>query len=225
MTSEMDTTRMRSPRITPPVTAVLALLAALAGVCALAGPPSGKKIIARVQDRYEQLETLRCRFRHEFVWAMADASERSEGTMELAGDDRFRYETDTQLIVSDGTTLWRYNRGSNQVIVENLADADPGALPRDFLFEFPRDFDVANVEEVEDDRYRLELTPKQEGLGVHDVRVWVDGDEWIATRLSFTDDAGNRTTYELTEIDTGVEIPTGRFQFQPPEDANVFDLR
>lgn len=191
----------------------------------VASPPSGSRIIDRVRDRYESMESLSCTFTHTFVWAMADAEERTSGTMLLLGDDRFRYETDSQIMVSDGETLWRYNLLSKQVIIESLASAAPGSLPKDFLFEFPKDFDVESVEESDDDLYLLHLQPKEENLGLHDVNVWVDSDEWITTRLSFLDDVGNRTEYAIDQVETDVDLDPALFGFDPPDDVTIFDLR
>jgi outer membrane lipoprotein carrier protein len=186
---------------------------------------SGNQVIKRVQKTYDKLETMSARFRHEFIWAMVGESEVSEGRMLLSGDDLFRYETDNQVTVSDGTTLWRFNVGSQQIIAENVASADAGSLPRDFLFEFPKQFDVESSQLIENDIYQLKLVPKEAGLGVSNVNVSVDGKKWITTRLSFDDDAGNTTVYELLDVELNVEIDESRFQFSPPESATLFDLR
>jgi len=186
---------------------------------------SGEQVIKKVQKTYDKLETLSASFRHEFVWAMVGESEISEGTMLLSGDNLFRYETDNQIIVSDGTTLWRYNLGSQQIIAENIATADPGSLPRDFLFEFPKQFNVDSSEELDGDRYQLSLIPNEDGLGVSNVNVIVDSDIWITTRISFDDDAGNTTIYELLDVELNVKLDDAQFQFTPPDTATIFDLR
>ena len=62
-------------------------------------------------------------------------------------------------------------------------------------------------------------------MGIKDVQVWIDGDDWIATRLSFIDDTGNRTVYELEDIEIDAEIDPARFNYNPPDSATIFDLR
>jgi outer membrane lipoprotein carrier protein len=186
---------------------------------------SGEQVIKKVQKTYDKLETLSASFRHEFIWAMVGETEVSEGTMLLSGDNLFRYETDSQIIDCDGVTLWRYNQGSQQIIAENIATADPGSLPRDFLFDFPKQFNIESSEELEDDKYQLSLVPKENGLGVSNVSVIVDSDIWITTRISFDDDSGNTTIYELLDVELNVELDDSQFQFTPPESATLFDLR
>ncbi len=191
----------------------------------VAKPPSGDEIIRKVQKTYEKMDTFSASFRQEFQWGLAGETEVSEGSMLLAGDDRFLYQTDHQVVACDGNTLWRYNTGSDQAIVENAAEADPGSLPRDFLFDFPKQFNVAAVKQTSEDVYELTLSPKQQGLGVSDVTVTIDGTRWITQRISFRDDAGNQTVYQLTDVEMNVQLEDSRFQYTPPESATVFDLR
>ncbi len=218
----MIVNHLRLPRTASLLVGIFLLMAAGS---ALAKEYSGEQLIEKVQKTYDKLETLSAHFRHEFHWAMADEIEITEGIMLLSGDDRFRYETSNQITVSDGTTLWRFNVGSQQVIVENTSSADPGSLPRDILFEFPKQFNVSSAQDLGNKLYELVLIPKEAGMGVEDVRVIVDGDSWITTRLSFKDESGNITVYELTDVEIDVEIDDSRYQFIPPETATVFDLR
>ncbi len=194
---------------------------------ASADPPSSGRLIRYIQDTYEDLDAFSCSFRKEFQWALAGEVETTEGTMEIKGDKKFRFETPVQIMVTDGETLWRYSIASRQVIVEPLEEAQ-GVLPKAFLFEYPRQFDAGDpMESVVEDRpaYMMKLTPKQPGLGVREVKVWVDAEDYITRRMEWTDDSGNRTTFILTEINRDPALDDGRFTLTIPEGVQVFDLR
>ncbi len=215
----------RSPALILP-SVLLAL--SLAALPAQAGTPSGKKLVKRIQKAYDALTTFSCRFRYEFQWALAGEVEVTEGSMELAKPERFRYETPQQVMVTDGKTLWRWNALNRQAIIEPLEEAEPGILPREILFEYPKKFDVTSVREAMiggKEAWLLELTPKDPKVGVRRVKVWIGAEDSITRRMEFTDLDGNLTTYILRDIRLNEPIGEERFTLQLPEDATVYDLR
>ncbi len=205
--------------------AVLGLL--LAGFALAADPPSSGRLIRNIQKAYDDMESFSCTFRKEFQWALAGEVESTDGTMEIAGDKKFRFETPIQMMVTDGKTLWRYSVANQQVIIEPL-DKAQGVLPKDFLFEYPKQFDAGDViESVIDGQlaYMMKLEPKQPGLGVREVKVWVNAEDYITRRMEWTDDSGNRTTFIILDVQLNPTIPADRFVLDIPEGVQVFDLR
>ncbi len=193
-----------------------------------ADPPSGRRLLNRIQDAYNDLESFSCSFRHEFQMSLIGEAEVVEGTMELAEDDCFRYETPHQVMITNGETLWRYSPLTMQVIIENLEDAGPGVLPREILFDYPSMFDITQVRDAmiqQRPAYLINLSPKEDGTGVREVKVWIDAEDSIARRMEWTDETGNRTTYILEEINVNPGIDDERFTFQVPEGVTVYDLR
>lgn len=206
----------------------LAALLAASAAPAHAKTPSGKSIIKDVQKAFKDLDSFTCKFRLEFTWAMVNETETTEGTMALAKDDRFRYESPSQLMVTDGTTLWRYSPQNGQAIIENLKDVQEDVLPRDILFDYPKKFDVQEVSKVSLDgrpTWEMSLIPKEGGLGVEKVTVWVDEVDSITRKMEYTDDSGNRTVYTIYDVKINPEIPDSRFTLTLPDSVKVFDLR
>ncbi|MBZ0264197.1 outer-membrane lipoprotein carrier protein LolA [bacterium] len=193
-----------------------------------ASPPKGKKLIKEIQEVYASLENLTSTFRMEFQWELAGEMEVTEGKMIWGMGDRFRYETEREMMVSDGKTLWRYSLITNQVIVEDLKKADLGFLPREILFEFPKLFSPREVMESkigDTSAWLLLLEPKEEDLGIKELKVWVSQTEKITQRMEWIDLDGNRTTYSLDEIELNKELKADAFTVKVPDDATVYDLR
>lgn len=193
-----------------------------------AAPPKAKKLIKEIQDVYSSLENLSSTFRLEFQWELAGEMEVTEGKMIWGTGDRFRYETEREMMVSNGETLWRYSLMTNQVIVENLEEADLGFLPREILFEFPRLFTPREVMESkisDTSTWLLYLDPRDEKLGIKELKVWVNQDDKVTRRMEWIDLDGNRTTYSLNEIELNKELKSDSFTVKVPEDATVYDLR
>ncbi len=190
--------------------------------------PDGKKLLKNVQKAYKDLEDFSCDFRLEFTWALANELDVAEGTIDLAKKDKFRYETSSSLMITDGKTLWRLNRQSQQAIIENLKDAEAGILPREMLFDYPKQFNVGEVNETNMNgrvTYELKLVPKKDGTGVKEVMVYVDALDSITRQMEFTDNSGNHTKYMLSNIKINSTLDEARFIFEVPDGIKVFDLR
>jgi outer membrane lipoprotein carrier protein len=190
--------------------------------------PDGKRLLKNVQNAYKDLDNFSCNFRLEFTWALANELDVAEGTIDLAKKDKFRYETSSSLMITDGKTLWRLNRQSQQAIIENLKDAEAGILPREMLFDYPKQFDVGEVIETNMNgrvTYQLKLVPKKDGTGVKEVTVFVDALDSITRLMEFTDDSGNHTKYILSNIKINSGLDEARFTFEVPDGIKVFDLR
>ena len=190
--------------------------------------PSGKEIIKDVQGAYKKLDSFSCNFRLEFTWAMVNEKDVEEGSIEMAKGDRFRYEASNQVMVTDGKTLWRFSPANKQCIIENVKQVDDAVLPRELLFNYPKKFDPGEVTEVNLDgrlTYTFPLVPKEGGLGVEKVTVWIDATDFITRRMQYQDDSGNSTLYILQDIRTDPGIPDDHFIFNVPDDVKAFDLR
>jgi len=164
----------------------------------------------------------------EFQWTLAGEIDITEGSMLLAKENRFHYETPQQVSVCDGETLWRFNKTSQQVIVENQKEAETGVMPREILFEYPKQFEVIEVKDaVVKDRqsYLLEMQPRDNTLGITSLKLWLDAEDSLTRRMEWIDIDGNRTTYVLESLLLNQEIPNDRFVFIIPENATVYDLR
>jgi len=190
--------------------------------------PTGKKLIKNIQSAFKDLDSFSCKFRLEFTWALAHETDVTEGVMQMAKKDKFRYETASQVMVTDGETLWRFNHLTQQAIVENLEDSEPGILPREMLFDYPKKFEPGEVRETSLNgrlTYILDLLPKESDMGIQSITVWVDAIDSITRKMEFTDESGNNTIYQLTEIAINPGIENDHFVFNAPDGITVYDLR
>lgn len=212
------------------------LVLALAGLVlvsasSLAKPPSGKRVIDRVQDAYKDMETLKCDFQQEASLALLDDDPViTHGTMELAERDKFRFETDQMIMVSNGKTLWRYSLHGTPptVIIENVKDVEEGLIPSEFLFKYPKKFKVEEVDEGSLSGrpvWILDMLPKEKNVGVKRVKVWVDQNDALTRKMEVIDEADNRNIFTLQNVQLNMLVPDSRFELTVPDGVKVYDLR
>ncbi|MFH0765270.1 MAG: outer membrane lipoprotein carrier protein LolA, partial [Calditrichota bacterium] len=204
----------------------LGILALLPGVSASESPESALK---GLRKHYQALKTLNAEFREVFEWAMTGETVEQKGSFVIAGDDRFRFDTPEQLLVSDGTAVYRWNRSKQQTIIESVAASGNKMLPRKFMVEFGDDFRPVSVSDLTVDNapgYRLDLEPfhPEEAL-LSKITLWVTRSDNLVRRLKLVDLSQNATTYYLTEIKLNEAVFDSLFVFSPPPGVEIFDLR
>jgi len=189
---------------------------------------TAQEIIHKVEERYESLNDFQAVFQQALYMDEADTvGYLASGTLWVKKPVRFRLELEHQTTVSDGRTLWTYVPDNNQVLVDAV-DTTGGSMRPDQLFlTYFQDAEamLCGTEQVAGfDCYHLCLEPDEE-TAVASLQVWVDRDNWLARRLTFTDDGGMITHYRFTEMQINPGLADSLFVFQAPDTVEVIDMR
>jgi len=193
-------------------------------VAAITGPEIAEKVCTKL----ENLKTLTAHFDKSFHWKLANEVHKYKGKLYVQNPDKFRIETDKWLMCSDGRSVWTYSETNGQVLISRAAGSEGELTPQAFLFRYVRDYSAEYLKQEKLGRrtcYLLQLTPKEENSFVTQMKVWIDKNDGLTRKASYTDINGNITTYELSGIQVGKPIDDALFRFDPPEGVEVIDLR
>lgn len=190
---------------------------------------SPKSALKKLNKHYRQIETLKADFTEQFEWAMTGETVTRVGQVLITSDDRFRIETNDQLLVSDGIDIYRYNIVTQKVIIESVAGSSENMLPRHLLLDFTDEFDAVGIEELPVNKtkgFRLDLVPENpQDVLLVDATIWASEEDLVLRRFKITDLNGNTTTYTFENISFDQPVDPSQFSFTPPEGAELFDLR
>jgi outer membrane lipoprotein carrier protein len=106
----------------------VAILAAMLGGAIPANAQSVTTLLDRLERKYDSIQALRASFTQTLKSAFSSETASLEGRLVLAGE-KYRVETKSQTMVTDGITTWIYLADENQVLI-NSADSDEGGFPR-----------------------------------------------------------------------------------------------
>jgi outer membrane lipoprotein carrier protein len=139
------------------------------------------------------------------------------------GKLRWEFEgTQPETIVSDGTTIYDYDPGLNQVVETPLDQAFKGQPVAAFLLgagNLKRDFTVTPLSGPSSDRLqRLELTPK---AGGQRLEVGIDPKTYNIGSLTVLDPMGNKTELRFSNVQLNQPQNAAQFQFTPPDGADI----
>lgn len=205
---------------------------------------SGEQIADRVADRHEEIEDIHG------VQRMEVAGTNTTSEVWIKPPDKYRAETvgtngSTMTTVANGTKTWMYNHESGTVTTTERTAASNqtfglgnGAYVEKLLDRF--EVESAGTGTVAGrDAYVVELTPSNEtdrAIEYQELRIWIDAEYWYplkytmnaavgdeGTAASDNETVSSTVTFESVEFNTGVDDE--RFEFTPPEDAEVTEQR
>lgn len=188
-----------------------------------------EKIINEIQKKYQKSSSLEIQFKEINRFKLMNTTSEVFGTFVMKGRDKYRLNSETQIIVTDGTTFWRYNKIENQVLIDYAKKENQEVLLNNFLYDLQKNYSSQLIEEYkEKDKkiYVLKLTPKPSTESFFtSIKIWVENKSWKITRVIYTDYNENETEYEIEKIFFDKDFPDYFFNYIPPEGSEVVDVR
>jgi len=192
------------------------LPALLPGAAGAAGVESLKAML-------EQTTTVRARFAQMVLDKNLKMLQQATGTMQFSRPGKFRWEYDKpheQVIVSDGSRVWLYDKDLNQVTVRRF-DRALGASPAALLAgsnEIEKSYSFTAIGNQEGLDW-LEALPRTQDTAFEKVRLGFGKSGLEAMELR--DQFGQVTVIKFSTIERNAKLPPEAFRFTPPNGADV----
>jgi len=185
-------------------------------------------IIKKVLKKYNESANIKVDFSQVFFWKLTDNKVEQNGTIWLEGKEKFKIQTENQIVVSNGKTAWTYSQSTNQVIIDNIQNTEDINLPKDILLNFS---DLYNSAFLKDEKlegkmhHHIELNSKTGDDFIKQIKLWIDVKALVVKKIIQTDINENTNTYFLKNIEFNVDLPVDFFEYSPPDSAEVIDMR
>ncbi len=212
----------------------LLMVAAVALVSIPCWAINGPEVIKNQQKRYDELKSLSCKFKKKHYWKLVGQETEIKGRLYVQKPDRFRFETGVQTVVTNGTTAWNFVPENEQVLLSTYERVHEDQSYEKLLFDlillggYEGEYSARLAGEERIDRkacYLVVLSAGEEDLYIARVRLWVDRKVWLVRRVEYLNLNDDITTYELTDLKVDKTLDSGLFEFTPPDDVEVIDLR
>jgi len=183
-----------------------------------------KQVLDRLQRHYHDTNSFTAKFNEEIAAVGAPKKNRT-GTVSFRKPGRMRWEFDDpekQTIVSDGETLYSYDPDLNQVVETPLQQALKSSSATSFVLgigSINRDFKAAFAHPATPTGLvDLILDAK---TGGYKIEVGLDPKSYNLMTLTLTDQLGDVTRIDFSDIHDNVEMPDSTFAFKTPAGADV----
>ena len=149
----------------------------------------------------------------------------STGVLEISRPNNFRWEyvEDGQLIVSDGKTIYIYDKPLAQVTEKKL-DKSLGKSPALLLAggsNIKNDYIVSNIKESDDGLSWVNLVAKKSSNNNGFKLVQIGFKQTTLAEMKFVDSFNIKSMITFTLVKSGVQIPASDFVFTPKSGVDV----
>ena len=181
-----------------------------------------------VQKNYEKVLTFKAEFEQKSYVKIMDKTQGTKGTVSIKKPGRMKWiygAPDTQVLISNGKTLWHYVADEEQVTkvpIESIYSSNTPAL---FLAGQGNLLQTFNVESVslETNPISITLTPKEDDQSLTRLQLFANKKNYQITGSTVYDKLGNKTEIHFSKIKTNKDIPEKTFEFQVPPDVEILD--
>lgn len=173
------------------------------------------------------LGSLKADFEQKLFNESGELLETVQGRLYLQRPGKFNWTYETpyqQKILTDSETLWIYDQDLEQVTirdVEESLEATPAAILGGSA-DVDELYTITELGSLEGYDW-VRLQSKQEDSQYSDVRIGFNGKELGMMILS--DNLGQTTRIDFTNVKLNVDVDPERFEFTPPDDVDVIDDR
>lgn len=186
---------------------------------------TAQEVIQNVQNAYNNITDAKASFSQTVKFGKQKAQS-SSGTLYIKKEKKYRIETGSNTIVTDGSTSWSYTPSKKQVVIDHYKETGNTFSPNKYLFQYPENFysDLTGTEKISGkDVYVLSLKPRESGY-VKSAKLWVGKDDWMIKKIYIVTDEST-STYSVKNIQTNTGLSNSKFTFSPPEGTEVIDMR
>ncbi len=170
----------------------------------------------------QNMHTLQANFTQKIIDTNGKLLQQSSGRMMLQRPGRFRWEITNpiaQLLVTNGSRLWIYDRDLEQVTIRSLSKAagqTPALLLSDANLILEKDFVITNSSPQV-----FLLLPKDKDSMFESMQLSFINNQIRAMQLK--DHLGHTTIIQFQNIKFNVPLSAALFNFKPPANIDVID--
>ncbi len=204
---------------------IFMLLVLISGLC---GAQTGKEIIKSLKKKYASIDDAVVKFEQTVKYGVSKFEQSFSGTFYFKKKNKYRIETEQQIVVTDGATSWLYSKVNNQVIIDKYREDKDTSSPEKFLLSISDEYIpvILRTEKSDDKKvYILKLTPRDENSSVESAKIWVVEDDLQIMKVEITDINGTITTYSVKSVKINSGVDDSIFKFSIPNGVKVVDLR
>lgn len=207
--------------------------AALISVVGIHPPQDASTVLARAEEAYEDVRSLRATFHQVVDVPLLDRTREGRGVWYQKGRTLFKMDfsdPEGDVLVADGRYLWAFypSQDPKQVVRSKIDSTTTEAGAVDFhariLEEARTKFrsESAGIETVSGVPAHLIVLTPTGSSNYRRVRVWIDAETYLIRRFEFIELSETVRTIELANIELNVEIADEIFRFEPPPGVEVY---
>ncbi|MFA7289835.1 MAG: outer membrane lipoprotein carrier protein LolA [Melioribacteraceae bacterium] len=185
-----------------------------------------RTILKKIQEKFALHENFIADYNQSIKTSNSSSSIKRNGVFYYQKKDHFRIEMKNQIIISDGDTLWNFDKKSKRLIISYMIDEPTTFSLEKFIYDYPPlcVVKLQSKSESDEDSFVMELKPKDDELPFQSVK-FLSNKDYEIKRFEMTDLLGTLYVFELNNVKYDQTLPKNIFKFLIPKGIQVIDLR
>ncbi|MBR4505518.1 MAG: outer membrane lipoprotein carrier protein LolA [Bacteroidales bacterium] len=129
-------------------------------------------------------------------------------------------------VISDGTTVWQWNKQAKEVAIHNMVEGDVDLLnPGHLLANYSKSFKAKYIRTDDDGTAVIDMQPNAK-RSYHKIRIFVDEESGLLKRMEVHKYDSGREIYDISGFKRAANAAS-QFTFDPAQhsDVEVIDMR
>lgn len=179
---------------------------------------TSKEILDKLSAKAKTWKTISAEFTSTLNDTKANLKQNQTGTIKIKGNKYYLTLSDF-VVITDGITVWNYNKSDNSCTIDDLADVKDGSFePSEMFTLWEKDFkhEMKNTAAVLDgvNCYQINLYPTNpKDKSFHTISMYVDKAKMEVIRVVVKTRENAEITYKVKTFKTNTEFPDTEFQF------------
>ncbi len=194
---------------------------------------------ARAGEAEQLLRQVRRAFQSRDLWELAFEQQqlprrgtdtlRTRGRLLACPDGSFRVDMEGLHLLSDGKSLWRWEDGGSQVLLEKPGQSEDVLLPHQLLILVEERFKPLSLKNAGRGRKLMRLAPRSASEFMRDVELTLakEKDQWWPRDVAFTDFTDTRLRFVVLKRQSWPQraVKAKELGFRLPAGMELVDLR
>jgi outer membrane lipoprotein carrier protein len=190
---------------------------------------TSKEVLDKLSNKAKGYGTITADFISTLQNAKTGANQTQKGSVKIKGS-KYKVILGDYSIWCDGTTVWNYNKSSNEVTIDNLSDVKDGGFDPSELFtiwekDFKHEMKNTNASVGGVGCYQIALNPiNPKNKSYHTITMYVDKIKLEIVRVEVKTRENASVTYDIKSFRSGVELLENEFRFDKGKFPGVSEV-
>ncbi len=196
----------------------LILMVAVALVSVNASAQTSKEILDKLSLKAKTWKTISADFTSTLKDAKANVNQKQEGSIKIKGQ-KYYLNLPQYVVISDGVTVWSYDKKANSCTIDNLVDVKDGAFDPSEMFtiwekDFKHEMKNANASVDGVACYEIHLYPlNPKNKPYHTIVMFIDKTKMEVSKIVVKTRENAEISYKVKNFKTNTEFPDTDFKF------------
>ncbi|MDG1158536.1 MAG: outer membrane lipoprotein carrier protein LolA [Flavobacteriales bacterium] len=175
------------------------------------------KILNELSAKAKKYQSIEAEYTSRMIDKINGVDISTQGSIKIKGE-KYHLDLGDYTLISDGATLWTYQKESNECMIDDLADMEDEAFnPSDMFTLWEQDFKneykgEVNVDGV--DCFLIHLYPTDtEERDFHTIKMYIDKNKMELFKMEVKGREGSDMVYKVKSFKTNTSLSDAVFKF------------